>query len=562
MHTRVDSAEIPVAVELQNANCPAVSPADARQNEELHQQLRVLQCVLSSVGDGIVVADAKGKFMVFNPAAERLLGLGVTDAPPEKWAQTYSLFLPDKITLVPKELLPLARALRGEQADSVDLYVHRPDREQGNWINCTSRPLKREDGTVEGGVVVIRDIDARKRSEGLLETAKEDAEMSNHAKSEFLSRMSHELRTPLNSILGFAQVLQMGELTERSRECVEHILKGGKHLLGLIDEVLEISRIEAGRLALSPEPVQVAEVIRQAFDMIRPIAAASGVEISGIEAVREQIYVTADRQRLQQVLLNLLSNAVKYNSKNGRVELSCETLQSGRVRINVTDTGPGISPENQRRLFTPFERLNADRTGIQGTGLGLALSRKLVASMGGLLQVDSRLACGSTFYIELAAAEGPLQRVQRKGGALNFTAQSQLVRGTVLYVEDNVSNVRLMEHLLAYRPEVRLLVAMQGRMALDLAVEHMPDLIFLDLHLPDMPGDQILPQLRNDPRTRHIPVVMISADATPGQIRRLLEAGATDYITKPVDVEKLLGILGAQLKGEAPLHHSLALQVR
>lgn len=531
-------------------------------SEQIQEEFTLLRRVLSSVGDGVVVADAKGKFLVFNPAAEKLLGLGAADVGPEKWSETYGIFYPDKITPVPSDLLPLARAVRGEETDSIDLYVRRPDREQGNWISCTSRPLKREDGTLEGGVVVIRDIEFRKRSEWLLETAKEQAEASNRAKSDFLSRMSHELRTPLNAILGFAQVLQMGQLGGRPRECVEQILKAGKHLLGLIDEVLDISRIEAGRMALSPEPVQVAELVNQVLDMVRPIAEAAAIQVLEREAIDEHCYVIADRQRLQQVLLNLLSNAVKYNRECGRAEVYCQKLDSGRVRINVADTGPGISVEHQQRLFTPFERLDAERTPIQGTGLGLALSKRLVESMGGALRLESEIGHGSIFYVELPPAEAPVERLQREApGSLACAVEAQGRRGTVLYVEDNVSNVRLMEHVFGYLPGVRLLVAMQGRMGLDLAVEHMPDLIFLDLHLPDVSGDQVLLQLRQHPSTRHIPVVMVSADATPGQIRRLLEAGATDYVTKPVDIEKLLKILGSHLTDEGFLRHEVALQL-
>lgn len=548
-----------VQSESRSDRCPATSPIDL---EEVQRDLRLLTCVVSSIGDGVVVADANGKFKVFNPAAEALLGVGAADVAPEKWSETYKLFYSDKLTPVPSELLPLARALRGEETNSVDLYVCRPDKAHGNWISCTARPLRGADGSIEGGVVVFRDIDARKQSEAMLESAKQDAEASNRAKSDFLSRMSHELRTPLNSILGFAQLLQMGQLSERPRECVEHILKAGKHLLGLIDEVLEISRIEAGRLALSPEPVEIVEVIDQALALIRPIAAASDIAVCAHLRVDEHLYVTADRQRLQQVLLNLLSNAVKYNRENGKVDIFCQRVDGGQIRINVADTGPGISVEHQQRLFTPFERLEADRSGIQGSGLGLALSRRLVEAMGGVLNLRSDLGRSTTFYVELPPAEAPMERVQREAVSRNFVTQPQLGKGTVLYVEDNISNVRLMEHVLAYRPEVRLLVAMQGRMAFDLAVEHMPDLIFLDLHLPDVAGDQILGQLRKDMRTRHMPIVMVSADATQGQIRRLLDAGATDYVTKPVDVEKLLAILGRYLKAEGYSRQELAFNSR
>jgi signal transduction histidine kinase/CheY-like chemotaxis protein len=382
-----------------------------------------------------------------------------------------------------------------------------------------------------------------------LEKARHDADHANQAKSEFLSRMSHELRTPLNAVIGFAQLLEMDALSAEHRESVGHILKGGRHLLELINEVLDIARIEAGRLAISPEPVSVNLLVKESLDLIAPLAVKEHVHLDGNLAETSERHVQADRQRLRQVLLNLLSNAVKYNRKGGAVTFSYEETPEARLRIKVTDTGPGISAEKMERLFTPFERLGVERTSVEGTGLGLALSKRLVEAMDGKLGVESTVGRGSTFWVELPLVESLTKQSDRGEGV---PTPGELVGSrparVVLYVEDNLSNLRLIERVLAHRPDIRLHPAMQGRLGLDLAREHRPDLILLDLHLPDMPGEELLLRLRAIPETREIPVVVISADATPGQVSRLLASGARAYLTKPLDLKKFLALLDEVLQ--------------
>ncbi|HEX4834859.1 MAG TPA: PAS domain S-box protein [bacterium] len=397
------------------------------------------------------------------------------------------------------------------------------------------------------------DMTERKRAEEAVWKARE-ADRANQAKSEFLSRMSHELRTPLNAILGFGQLLEMQSLSVKQREYVEDILKGGRLLLDLINEVLEIARIEAGRLSISPEPVSVQEVVQESLALMAPISAREGVRLEDGTAGVPDRFVWADRQRLKQVLLNLLSNAVKYNRKGGLVALAYEVILGDRLRIKVSDTGPGIAPERLERLFIPFERLGAEQTAIEGTGLGLALSKRLVEVMGGTLGVDSIVDRGSTFWVELALAEGP---VAEEGTVLPASSDITASRsaGTVLYIEDNLSNLKLIQGLLSLRSEIRLIPAMQGGLGLDLARQHRPDVIFLDLHLPDMPGEELLLRLRATPETRGIPVVVISADATAGRIDRLLASGAQAYLTKPLEAKKFLAILDEILQ-ERGLSHA------
>jgi len=361
--------------------------------------------------------------------------------------------------------------------------------------------------------------------------------------------MSHELRTPLNAVLGFAEVMTMDPATDhKARERLRHILKAGHHLLELINEVLDIARIETGRLSLSLEPVAVADVLHEALDLTRPLAIQRGVRLT-IEAPEHfEQHVIADGQRLKQVLLNLLANGVKYNADGGSVVVSVADAEEGRVWIEVRDTGPGIAPDKLERLFVPFERLDADRSGVEGSGLGLAISRRLIEAMGGTIGVASVVGAGSTFSIELPRAASPLARFAGDDDSLRrFGDDGATGSATVLYIEDNLSNLELMEHIPAFRPRVKLIPAIAARVGLTLARDHAPDLILLDLNLPDMRGDEVLQRLRNDERTAAIPVVVISADATPGQIQRLLGQGARDYLTKPLQVRRVLEMLGREL---------------
>jgi PAS domain S-box-containing protein len=368
------------------------------------------------------------------------------------------------------------------------------------------------------------------------ETARRDAENANRAKSEFLSRMSHELRTPLNAILGFGQILEQQSLTPMQREGVAYVLKGGRHLLELINEVLDISRVEAGRMELSMEAVDVADLVEEACALVRPLGAERGIEVTP-HRMGLAHHVVADRQRLRQVVFNLLSNAIKYNRREGRVEVSGELRPGDRLRIAVRDTGYGMAPEDLARLFTPFERLRATSTEIEGTGLGLAVSQRLASAMAGTLAVESTVGVGSVFYVEFPLAQCPLERAAVT--EFDASSPSEPMEGskrTVLYIEDNSSNLRLLEVFFADRGDVDLLTAKDGKTGLDRAREEEPDLILLDLHLPEMSGTEVLARLKRSALTREIPVIIVSADATPTQIDRLRTAGAEAFLTKPLNL--------------------------
>jgi signal transduction histidine kinase/CheY-like chemotaxis protein/CHASE3 domain sensor protein len=519
----------------------------------LQQQTRILQSILDSMGDGVVVADTSGKFLVFNPAARHILGSQAFAGDPDQWARHYGLFLPDKTSLYPTDQLPFLRAIRGESVDGVEIFARPAGTIDGNWVSVTARPLKQDDGEIGGGVVVIRNITAARRAAEALKLAKQEADDANQAKSEFLSRMSHELRTPLNSILGFAQLLELGDLTEQQADNVRHILKGGYHLLDLINEILDLARIESGRLSLSPEPVSMREVLGDVLDLVRPLAVQQNVRLNAEAAIKCGHHVHADRQRLKQVLLNLLSNAIKFNRSGGSVIVSGEERPDNKLRVEIVDTGSGISKDGVKKLFKPFERLESDRTEVSGTGLGLVVSKRLVEAMGGTIGVESAIGLGSRFFVEFAMIADPSVCLETEGAKVALAAGGlRPQRGTVLYIEDNSSNLRLVEQILSHRPGIRLLSAMLGQLGLDLAELHSPEWILLDVHLPDISGEEVLRRLRLNPRTRHIPVTILSADATAGQISRLMDAGARDYLTKPLDVRKLLGLLEETIRTGEP----------
>ena len=381
------------------------------------------------------------------------------------------------------------------------------------------------------------------------------AEAANRSKSEFLSRMSHELRTPLNAVLGFGQLLELDELTADQQHAVDQITKGGRHLLDLINEILDISQIESGHLTLAVEAVPLREAICESVDLVRPLAAERGVHlVDGTDSAGLDLVAQADRQRLKQILLNLLGNGIKYNWTGGSVAINVAPGTDGRARIEVSDTGPGIPAEHLDLLFTPFERLGAQRTTIEGTGIGLALSRRLAEAMGGTVGVQSTVGEGSTFWVELPAgapeaAPGPERGTAPPPGLPPLPAHAP----TVLHIEDKLANLQLIDRVLAHRPGLRLIPAMQGRLGLELARQHRPMLVLLDRDLADISGEEVLRRLRADPATATTPVVIISADAMPAQVRRLLAEGASAYLTKPIDVQQLLGIVDVCLQSRADL---------
>ena len=513
----------------------------------LRQREEMLQAVISASPDIISIVES-GRVRSSSQAFHDILGYDAAEIEGQP-ALDLELIHPDDRPAMAQRMEEVMN--RQGQTTPLRLRCRHAD---GHWVvlEANGRAIRDAEGRTTGLVSVTRDVSAQAELESALMEAKEQAERANNAKSEFLSRMSHELRTPLNAILGFGQLLEMDGLKLEQQESVGQVLRAGRHLLRLIDEVLDIARIEAGRLAISLEPVCVSDAVTESVDMIRPLAVERGIRLD-IDPGRCSFYVHADRQRLKQVLLNVLSNAVKYNREGGFVTLSCMRASDNRVGISVTDTGAGIRQQDIPRLFSPFDRLGAENTSVDGTGLGLALSKRLAQAMGGDIRADSVPGEGSTFTIELTLTEGPLERLESAStGVPSREGSAESERSsTILYVEDNLSNLRLIERVLSREERTRLIPAMQGRLGLELAHQHHPDLILLDLHLPDMAGDEVLRHIRQDPELAAVPVIVISADATPGRIQKVLALGATRYLTKPLDIEQFLHVLEENLNERA-----------
>jgi CheY-like chemotaxis protein len=388
-----------------------------------------------------------------------------------------------------------------------------------------------------------------------IEAALKQAEAADRAKSEFLSRMSHELRTPLNAVLGFAQLLQIDELAPNQQEAVDHILRAGHHLLGLLNEVLDLERITSGRLDVYLQPISAMPVVQEAVELAQPLAVASGIAID-VRSMRDgPVFVLGDDQRLRQVLLNLITNGIKFNRSHGRVTVTVHVVQDAFV-IRVADTGPGIAPDDFDRIFTPFERLDADRRGIDGAGVGLALAKRLTEAMGGAIGVESSPGEGSTFFLVLRVSD-PDARVEEAPPPVGPEVLAEILRRTdptprrILYIEDNEQSRTLMERITAAHGGLELTTASTAGEGLATARATSPDAILLDLHLPDGSGDDVMASLQRDPSTRGTPVIVLTADATPKRRARLTESGAVAYLTKPVDLSELFAALEVALAPRA-----------
>ena len=414
------------------------------------------------------------------------------------------------------------------------------------------------DRTLQGVFAAARDITERKRLDQALadkntqlESAKSTSEKANLAKSDFLSSMSHELRTPLNAILGFAQLMESASPlpTPAQKESIAQILQAGWYLLELINEILDLALIESGKLSLSSEPISLNEVLTECKAMIEPQALRGEVRLS-FPQFDSLFAVSADRTRLKQVLINLLSNAIKYNRRGGLVEVTCSATTAHRTRINVRDTGGGLSSEQLGQLFQPFNRLGQEGGATEGTGIGLVVSKRLVDLMEGEIGAESAVGVGSVFWIELNSTDGlqPAIRSAEPEPVTGSRLGSDVRVRTVLYIEDNPANLLLVESALARRPDIRLLTARDGESGIEMARVSRPDAILMDLNLPGISGVEALHILAKDPLTRHILVIAVSANAMPRDIEKGLQAGFFSYLTKPIRVKQFMETLDITLK--------------
>jgi PAS domain S-box-containing protein len=417
------------------------------------------------------------------------------------------------------------------------------------------------DRNLQGVFAAARDITERKRLDEVLqqnnvelEIAKLAAEKANLAKSDFLSGMSHELRTPLNAILGFAQLIETGtpEPTPSQKRSVDQILQAGWYLLELINEILDLALIESGRLSLSHEPIELSEILFECQAMIGPQALKRGINVH-FPRLEVPHYVIADRTRVKQVLINLLSNSIKYNNFGGSVKVTYEETTSGRVRVEVQDTGNGLPQDKLEQLFQPFNRLGQEGTSEEGTGIGLVVCKRLIELMRGEIGVRSTVGTGSVFWIELSRTDVPetLAAIQLRQTIVQVeilpTLQNSACLRTLLYLEDNSANLMLVEDLIGRRSDIRLITARDGPTGIEIARLEFPDAILMDINLPGISGLQALRILALDPSTAHIPVVALSANAMPSDIERGMQSGFFDYLTKPIKVVELMGALDRAL---------------
>lgn len=426
------------------------------------------------------------------------------------------------------------------------------------WVKSTILPVPGEAGRPVEYVSIRTDITDIKQAEiaarqaechlqaekqALIE-AREEAERANQAKSHFLSSMSHELRTPMNAILGFAQLLEMEQLAQEQHESVQEISRAGRHLLDLINQVLDLARIEAGRMNLDLKTTSLRSVLDECRSMIEPLLARYRVTLEcSIDCCRD-VLVQADYTRLKQALINVLSNGCKYNRPDGTLSVNCAIQADGSVRIGIRDTGPGIPVERQAELFEPFHRLGAENSGVEGTGIGLTITRELIESMGGSIDVESAVGEGTTFWLEIPGEQEP--EGSSTEAACSAPCAAEVKVGslrTVLYVEDNPANLRLVSRVLERRPHIDLQTTHDPVLGMELVNTRRFNLLLLDINLPGMNGYELLRRIRDTQAGRKLPVFAISANAMPGDIERGLAAGFDEYLTKPLDIGVLMGLI-------------------
>jgi PAS domain S-box-containing protein len=493
--------------------------------------------MLASVPDAIIAVDSDGMIVYVNDQGESLFGWSRVDL----LGRSVDVLVPDRFVAQHPAVRNgyFAQPTTRPMAAGLQLSARRRD---GSEFPAEIRLSASDAGPERWVLAAVRDVTKSRQSERDLDAARLEAVQANAAKDEFLSRISHELRTPLNAILGFGQLLALDDLAAGQVECVSQILRAGSHLLGLVDEVLDISQVAQGALRLSLEPVSLRHVVDEVIGMIRPLADRREIRVN--HPLTSDVILIADRQRIKQVLTNLVANAVKYNRHGGSVHIDSAILAQERCRLTVTDTGPGIADTDLEALFTPFQRLPSAPADVEGSGLGLALAKRLIEAMHGEIGVISHVGFGSSFWIELPGlAAPPTPAEDAPPSPTQQVVPPDQTYKTVLYIEDNPSNTHLLERAFTRRPDVRLIVAMEGRAGLELAFEHRPDLILLDLGLPDITGEEVLRRLRADPRTSATAIIVISADAMPHRPAELLVLGATGYITKPFDIDRLLSLV-------------------
>jgi signal transduction histidine kinase/ActR/RegA family two-component response regulator len=553
---------------------PAAATANGNAEESPQHALAkagALQtAILTSATFSIIATDERGIIQLFNASAEHLLGYTAAEVcnrvspsdlhdPQEVMARAKALSAEFGTTIAPGFEALAYKASRAIDDIYELTYVCRDGTRLPALVSITA--LRNDYHDIIGYLLIGTDISARKRVEAKLNDAMAAADKANLAKSNFLSGMSHELRTPLNAILGFAQLLESGDPapTPSQKRNIDQILKAGWYLLELINEILDLALIESGKLTLSAESVALAQIMSECRALIESQAQMRGISMT-FPKFKTAYFIKADRTRMKQILINLLFNAIKYNKPGGAVEVEIKPAGRHSIRICVRDTGEGLSPAQLTQLFQPFNRLGKEASAVEGTGIGLVMTKRLIEMMGGAIGVSSTVGIGTEFWVEIGLTGAP----QITGNDLDQASipYSDIPDGapirTILYVEDNPANLELVEQIVARRSDLRLLSAADGEIGLEYARAYLPTLILMDIDLPGISGIDAMNALKADPATAHIPIIALSANAVPRDIDKAIEAGFSDYLTKPINVARFMTVLDGALASAQPAPDNVA----
>jgi PAS domain S-box-containing protein len=514
-----------------------------KQTEEIIQRNEQrLAAILSNSMDGIFSITASGTIVIANPAIEKLFGYSNS----ELIGQNILILLPESYR--ESHTQGLERYLKTGNGKVIGQLVEVEGLKKDGSVFpmelAISEYIVENKSTFIGN---IRDITERKNTEKELMIAKESAEKSSHAKSEFLSRMSHELRTPMNAILGFTQLMTMdtaSELTDLHKENLKRVSSSGNHLLELINDVLDIAGIESGNLAISINTFDIFPIVNNVILDSKSLADKNGISIDHQEIQEDACFANVDSLRFKQVVINMLSNAIKYNKPNGSIVISYEKQNNGRMRLGIQDTGHGIPDDKKNRLFKPFERFDVDAESIEGTGIGLTISKKLIELMNGTIGFESTLGKGSFFYIDFPICDKiPFSTQVEKNSDTTESSLTKSHKKKILCIDDIPSNMALVEQILFHRQHIKLLSASNALDGIEIASAETPDLILMDIQMPGIDGLTAFKKLQAINETADIPVIALTADAMDGDVEKAMAMGFKAYITKPIDVQIFLNTI-------------------
>ncbi|MES2788689.1 MAG: response regulator, partial [Planctomycetota bacterium] len=550
------------------ASLNRIDASASQSRQELQQQTTILQSVLQSIGDGVVVADQNGKFLIFNPVAERILGLGATDATPDDWSQKYGLYCPHTGELLTTDQIPLVRAIRGESTDQQDLMIRTPELPEDVYITVTGRPLRGIDG-IEGGVVVFQDTTQRRRTALAIQRAKEEADAANRAKSEFLANMSHEIRTPMNAVIGMTELVLDTDLKEVQRSYLKIVKDSAESLLTLINDILDFSKIEADKLELDQTSFPLRELLGDAMKTLAVRASGKELELACHVAAELPEHILGDPYRLRQIITNLVANAVKFTER-GEIVLDVSLVSAVgdavSLQFSVRDSGIGIPLNKQHLLFNAFSQVDSSTTRrYGGTGLGLAITARLVKLMGGKVWFDSEPGRGSTFYFTAQFRRDPTPPVP--------SVPRASLRGLrVLVVDDNATNRLILHEMLTAwemrSTEVEGAVAALQELHRAEQLREPYHLVLTDLQMPEMDGLELTSKIRDSGEFHSTVIMMLSSSSGPGDMGRSRDLGAAAHLIKPIKQSELFDTLAAVLgtavnPAESPADHTPAtIQVR